>query len=332
MSRRSLAFRLLCLSAAAATLPALAITVILRSISSRALEASIQQNQIEIARRIANEVNGEIRYAQGLLAFVARTPALTSGGATEAQRALQNLLHALPSLQEAMALDSGEERVKATRHGASGLLIKRALNLQERSIGAPFFAGNRLPTILISEPIRAAPGQAGPSALLAKMSFATLGALARQTRVGERGSAFIVGPRGALLADADEQRVRAHTNVAGTAVVRDWLAHPLEPTALRGYVDDRGVPLMALAYPIPLLKSAVVVQQPKADVYASLARMRNQFIVWTSLWVCLFLGLTVWVAWRIHQPLRQLQTAAERMGQGKLDIHLDIRTRDELEE
>ena len=70
MFRRSLAFRLLILSAAAATLPALVITVILRSISSRALEASIQQNQIEIAQRVANEVNSEIRYAQGLLTFI----------------------------------------------------------------------------------------------------------------------------------------------------------------------------------------------------------------------------------------------------------------------
>ncbi len=128
MSRRSLAFRLLCLSAAAATLPALVIAIVLRSISSRALEASIQQNQMEIAQRVADQVSGEIRYAQGLLAYVARMPSVTSGHVLETQRALQNVMHSLPSVQEAMeVLDSGEERVKVTRRGVVSQLIKRAL-------------------------------------------------------------------------------------------------------------------------------------------------------------------------------------------------------------
>src|SRR3989338_7962006 len=133
MFRRSLAFRLLCLSAAAATLPALVIAVVLRSISSRALETSIQQNQMEIAQRVADEVNGEIRYAQGLLVFVARMPAVVSGNLVETQRALQNLMRSLPPVQEAMAvMDSGEERVKVTRRGATGPLIRRSLNLKQR--------------------------------------------------------------------------------------------------------------------------------------------------------------------------------------------------------
>src|ERR1700747_533919 len=118
MSRRSLAFRLLCLSAAAVVFPALVITVILRSISSHALKSSIQQNQTEIAQRVASEVSGEIRYTQGLLEYAARTPEIMNGGVAETQRALQNLLHSLPSVQEAMVvLPSGEERVKVTRQG-----------------------------------------------------------------------------------------------------------------------------------------------------------------------------------------------------------------------
>ena len=333
MPRRSLAFRLLCLSAAAATLPALVIAVLLQSISSRALEASIRQNQLEIAQRVANEVNGEIRYAQGLLAFVARTPAVVAGNLPESQHALQNLLHVLPSLQEAMVvLDSGEERVKVTRRGASGSLIRRTLNLQERSIGAPFFSGNRLPTILITEPVRGSSDHAGSSALVAKMSFASLGTLMQQTRVGDRGSAYIVDQHGALLAHVDADRVRAHTNLARTPVVQDWLGQPSLPTDLREYADERGVPMIALAYPIPLLKSAVVVQQPKADVYAPLVHMRSELILWSSLWVCLFLAVTVLVAWRIHQPLRQLESAAEHIAQGKMDVQLEIHTHDELED
>src|SRR4051812_26543645 len=109
--RRSLAFRLLCLSAAAATLPALVVAVVLRAISSHSLEASIQQNQMEIAKRVADGVDAEILYAQRVVAFVARMPAMVMGNIPETQQVLQNLMHSLPSVQEAMEVsDSGEER------------------------------------------------------------------------------------------------------------------------------------------------------------------------------------------------------------------------------
>jgi signal transduction histidine kinase len=333
MFKRSLAFRLLCLSAAAATLPALVIAIVLRTISSRALESSIQQNQMEIAQRVADEVNGEIRYAQGLLAFVARMPAVVSGNYLETQHALQNLLRSLPSVQEVMAvLDSGEERVKVGRRGAAGRLIKRTLNIHDRSVGAPFFSGNRLPTVLITEPIKSAPGMPVSTALVAKLSFSSLGSLIEEARVGQRGMAFVVDRHGALLAHIDPARVRAHTNMAQTPVVQDWLAHPERATGVHEFVDATGTPVIALAYPIPLLQSAVVVQQPRSDVYAPLRRMRWQFIAWTTLSVGLFLGLTVLIAWRIQQPLRQLQRAAEHITEGKMDVQLNIHTGDELEE
>ncbi len=328
MMRRSLAFRLLCLSVAAATLPALVIAVILQSISSRALEASIQKTQTEIAQRVADGVNAEIRYAQNLLQYVAKTPGVSSGGILDTQRAFQTLMRSLPSLQEIMVvMDTGEERVKVTRQGASGKLIKRNVNLKERSIGAPFFSGNRLPTILVTEPLAG-----GSGALVAKLSFSTLGTLMQQTRVGQRGMAFIVDSHGALLAHVIAARVRAHANLASTPVVQEWLAKPGEATRLHEYVDEQGTPVIAMAYPIPLLKSAVVVQQPKADVYAPLKRMRSQLILWTSLSVLVFLAFTVWLAWRIQQPLRQLQSAAEHIAEGRMDVKLDIQTGDELED
>ena len=126
--------------------------------------------------------------------------------------------------------------------------------------------------------------------------------------------------------------MRAHTNYSGIPVVQDWLSHPLQATGLDAYVDEGGVRAVALAYPIPLLKSAVVVEQPESVVYAPLVRMRNQFILWTLLWVSLFMGLTIAIAWRILQPLRQLQGAAEQIGRGQMDVRLDIHTRDELED
>ena len=57
---------------------------------------------MEVAQRVAEELNGEIRHAQGVLAFAVRTPGVASGNLLETQRALLNLMRSLPSVQEAM--------------------------------------------------------------------------------------------------------------------------------------------------------------------------------------------------------------------------------------
>jgi len=60
--------------------------------------------------------------------------------------------------------------------------------------------------------------------------------------------------------------------------------------------------------------------------------MRRQLIVWALVSAALFLLIALFVSWRILKPLHELQKAAEAVGQGKRDIHLDIHTRDELED
>lgn len=331
--RRSLVFRLLFLTVAAAILPALVISVVTRSISSNTLKDSIAQQQTELGRRIAEQVNGEIRQAQQAVGLVARSSFFSAGSRVDQYEALRNLINEIPDFQEAMFVDpSGEELMKVSQQVIRPRLAHRQEDLKHSFLGAPFFSGNRSPTILIGEPIRSFSNPTRSGAVMAKMSFTSLGQLMQQAEVGEHGQAFIVDERGTLLAHPDEKLVFAHTNLAGLSVVRQWLARPLQPTGLNEYADSTGETQIALAYPIPLLKSAVVIQQPKRDVFAPIVRMRNQFILWSSLSVALFIIMAVAVGWRILFPLRQLGAAAEQIGRGDMNIKLHIRTRDELAE
>jgi len=333
MKRHSLIFRLLWLTAAGAALPALVISLAALSVASRTLKASIEKQQTELARRIAEEVNGEVSHAQGMVALVARSSFFSAGSRVDQYEALRNLIHEDPAFQEAMFVNgAGEELLKISQHSSQPRLLHRAENLREAFLGAPFFSGNRYPTILIGEPIRSFSNPSRSGAVLAKMSFTRLGTLMQQAEVGPRGTAFVVDNRGMLLAHPNERLVFAHTHLASQPVVRDWFSQTLQPTGLHEYVDDSGTAQIGVAYPIPLLKSAVVVEQPKADVFAPLEHMRNEFIFWTLLSVILFVSLGVAVAWRILQPLRQLQAAAEKVGRGERDIKLNIHTHDELED
>src|ERR1700760_3655628 len=114
--RRSLIFRLLLLSVADVIFPALLISAVYRSISSHALLESIQREQTELARRIAEEVNSEVRHAQGLVALVAGSSFFSAGSRIDQYEALRNLLRESPDFQEAMFVSSeGQELLKVSR-------------------------------------------------------------------------------------------------------------------------------------------------------------------------------------------------------------------------
>jgi signal transduction histidine kinase len=318
---------------AAVTLPALLISAAYRSISSRALLDSIQQQQTELAHRLAEEVNDEVQQAHSLVALVAHSSFFSAGSRVDQYEALHHLLKAWPAFQETMLVSSsGYELLKVSQQGGQPRLVKRSEDFRKSYIGPPFFSANRAPAILLAEPMQSFANPHRTGAIVAKMSFTTLRALVQQAAAGPHGLAYIVDSKGMLLAHRDEKLVFSHTHWASRPAVRAWLARPDEPTHLVRDKDGQGAELLCIAYPIPLLKSAVVIEQPKADVYAPLERMRRQFIVWTLASVLVFLSAALLVAWRILKPLRQLREAVEAVGQGARDVHLDIHTHDELED
>ncbi len=333
MRRRSLVVKLLLFTLAAVILPSLVIAIANHSISSATLKDSIAQQQAELARRIAEQVNGEIRHAKGVLAIVAHSSFFSAGSRVDQYEALRSLMAEVPDFQEVMFVNAdGRELLKIKQNALNPQLGKRTENVHESFVGQPFFSVNRSPTILLGEPIRSYSNPMRTGALLAKMSFASLRELIGQAQVGPHGLAYIVDERGNLLAHPDASRVFAHPNLASQPAVREWITHPGRPTELISYVNARGDSWVSLAYPIALLGSAVVIEQPRSDVYASLERMRNLSIGWSVFSVVFFIAAAVAVGWRILQPLRQMRAAAEAVGRGHLNVQLDIHTHDELED
>jgi signal transduction histidine kinase len=331
--RRSLRVRLLLLSMTAVIVPTLLISAIYRSISSRELLKSIELQQTELARRVAEQVNNEVHQAQNLVALLAKSSFFSAGSRAEQYEALRNLLQSSPALQETMLTNaSGTELLNVMRTPSVPRFTKRFEALHGSYIGPPFFSGNRAPTILLGEPIHSFANPTRTGAVLAKMSFTKLGDVLRQAAVGPRGVAFVVDSKGTLLAHPDEKLVFAHTPWAGRPAVSAWLKNPGSATGLVHDRDENGQELLSIAYPIPLLNSAVVIQQPQADVYAPLQSMRRQLIVWTLVSAAVFLMIALLVSWRILKPLHELQKAVEDVGQGKREIHLNIHTHDELED
>ena len=232
-----------------------------------------------------------------------------------------------------LATTAGTELLKVSRQAAASIWLNVPRTCARPYIGLPFFSGNRAPTILLAEPIRSFANPQRKGAILVKMSFTTLGALVRQAAVGPHGIAYIVNSRGTLLAHPDEKLVFAHTPLgipsSGSGLDR---ASGSGRQCLSGIRMIRAPIFLSIAYPIPLLNSAVVIQQPEADISAPIRRMQQEFIAWTLVSVLVFLAIALAVAWKILKPLRQLQAAVEEVAHGGRNIHLNIHTHDELED
>jgi signal transduction histidine kinase len=331
--RRSLRARLLLLSVAAVILPTLLISAVYQSISSHVLLESIERQQTELAHRVAEDLNDEVQQAHRLVALLAGSSFFSAGSRVDQYEALRNLLQESPAFQETMLTNAaGVELLKLNRSGVPSPLVRRFEALRGSFVSAPFFSSNRAPTILLGEPVRSFANPIRTGAVLVKMSFTTLGEVLRQAAVGPRGVAFVVDAKGTLLAHPNENLVFAHTSWATRPAVQAWLGHMGDPTGLVHDRDKNGEEWLSIAYPIPLLKSAVVIQQPQADVYAPLHSMRRQLVIWTLASTFVFILIALAVSWRILKPLRQLQEAVEEVGQGKREIHLNIHTHDELED
>jgi signal transduction histidine kinase len=151
-------------------------------------------------------------------------------------------------------------------------------------------------------------------------------------RIGNAGKAYVIDSRGQLIADPDIGLVLKNTNLAGLAQVKAALAADAGGPDVLGARDTAGVEVIAAFAPVKAPGWKVIVEQPVAEVYATL----NAAIVRLLILFAAGLLLSAVGAWLLARsmvrPIRILQEGAQRIGAGQLDLRIDVRTRDELQE
>lgn len=152
-------------------------------------------------------------------------------------------------------------------------------------------------------------------------------------RVGQAGYAYVVDSTSQLIAHPDLSLVLRRSDLsslpqvqaAAAGKLREQLAEPITGHDLNG----RGV--LAAYEPVEAPGWFVFVEQPLeegfAPLYASI--LRTVVLLLAGLVVTILASLIL--ARRMVQPIRELQTAAARMGAGALDQRIEVRTGDELE-
>lgn len=143
-----------------------------------------------------------------------------------------------------------------------------------------------------------------------------------------------------LLVD-QSKRVLARGNPAAGPMLAEAeassLLKGLDPAAARvglssseDFVNAAGVEMVGVSVWVQSLPWAVVVQQPRAGVYGVIDQIRTSVIAVIAGAILLALGVALFIARRISEPLRALTSFTEDLAARRFDRRIIIDTHDEL--
>jgi len=194
-----------------------------------------------------------------------------------------------------------------------------ALRTGDAHVGDPYWdLGLAKAAIVLAVPIRQADGRF-LGALSAKINLHSItDTLAPLAQAGA-GAIYVMTDRGRLVLTSRTSTAELmRTNVAAT------VTQPLldKEGATVTYVRPDGLEVVATLRRVPRLRWAAVVEVPRAEAFAELARLRNVTIL-MLIALLVGVGLAAYgLGFLIARPLERLSSAAARVTSGDLNVEL----------
>jgi two-component system, NtrC family, sensor kinase len=152
-------------------------------------------------------------------------------------------------------------------------------------------------------------------------------------KVGEGGQAYVVDPKGRLIAHPDINLVLRSTDLSDLAQVKTARAHlaGMSPEPLQVARGIQGAQVLTAYAAIPQLGWLVFVELPREEAYARLYAtiQRTGLVLLAALSMAGIAGM--FLARKMVVPIRALEAGAARIGRGDLSQRISIKTGDELE-
>ncbi|NVN88320.1 MAG: HAMP domain-containing protein [Rhodopseudomonas sp.] len=299
-------------------------------ISYRETRTSLLNAMAEKAETTARRVEQSMDDLERQISWVTRA----SVGTIEQRRAdYTQLMQQVPAISQLFQIDSGgREALRLTRSTVSigsGEDFSRDPKFTQAldrsvSFGTAYFHDSR-PSMSI------AVKHSGPDAAVtvAEIDLRFLSGFVGEAQVGKIGSAYLVDPKGLVLASSSR----------GDVLGKDVSTLPQIATLLRtGHEvaasgrDGDGNAVLAAAEPIARLGWFVLFEQPRSQALAPVRDLllRIAILIAFGLLVAIIAGMVL--ARRMLIPIRALRSGAGRLEAGDFGHRIDVRTSDELEQ
>ena len=328
--------KILALAVLATLIPTLATTVVSYGRNQRALSEKVDQElrgtSSETARALdqwLDERLDDLRVSASSYILSENVGRTAGNGADRAVTRLRDYLTSarerFPSFETLQIIDATGHAVASSggRTGAMSLPLERlnALRTGDAHVGEPYWdLGLSKAAIVLAVPIRQADGRF-LGALSAKINLRSIAdTLARLAPAGA-GEIYVMTDQARLIltsraSSAELMRTKLSTATTQPLLDKEGAAvtYALPPP------DGRDV--VAILRRVPHLRWAAVVQVPREEAFADLARLRNVTILMLIV-LLVGVGLTAYgLGVLIARPLERLSGAAAKMTSGDLSVEL----------
>jgi adenylate cyclase len=317
-------------------------------IASGLLEAyfSYKENEAGLVELQQSKASGAAARIQQFLTDVERQvrdgyqTAPTSPATIDQQRSdLLRLLRQAPSLTEASYLDSvGRERVHVSRLGLN-LTAMEDYSREPKFVQAKngetyfspvYFRGESEPYVTLGIADR----RPDPGVTVAEANLKFIWDVVSGIKIGDAGYAYVVDPRGQLVAHPDISLVLQKTDLSGLPQVRSALeASVLAPDRGEATIaaNLQGRQVLITYAEISPVGWVVLVEQPIEEVFAPLYASLARTALFLAIGLVLAVIASLLLARRMVAPIQSLQAGAALVGGGALDHRIGLKTGDELE-
>ena len=205
-------------------------------------------------------------------------------------------------------------------------------------IGPAYFPGNIQtgsgPALNLFMTVAVGQEKGDEGAIVVTVNLALLSDVVKEIRVGKSGRAFVVDPKGILIAHPDVLRVLQRTDLSGLAQVQRARANPHPTGAGTKAIEAKGTDGSDVLTSYQTIESTgwnVFVEQPSSEALSPLNAviLRTTVLVAAGLLLAVFASLLL--ARRMVTPIRALTAGAARIAEGDLETEIEVRSGDELE-
>ena len=303
---------------------------ILTDTAHEAIEQTILERNLELARSSTMQIESTVEKARDILRLSAQQPAAYGEDRINQELMINSLVNEFPIFKKVMILD-GSGRVQAsTSYEIRGEPLTTngalpALARGEPYVSEVYVSQEKLPLMDLAEAIRLHNEVIGT--LWAVMDLKAMWALVDSNKVGEHGEAFIFRADGQYIAHSDRRKVYARNHFKEQDIIHEVAA---DSSAHQIYVNREGVEMIAAYAPISSRGWGVVIQQPASEALGSARKMRLQILLLIAASSALAALIAFFYTRQIVKPVELLISGIDHVAAGELRQRIQILGKDEI--